>query len=205
MSPAYTLGMSKVATPDHPIHELVARRWSPYAFSSQPIGRQDLQSIFEAARWAPSSFNEQPWRYVVATQARADEFGRILDCLLEGNRLWARSAPVLALGCTRRVFTRGGKPNRVALHDLGLASAFLTLEATSRGIFVHQMAGIMPERAREVFCVPNEYEVVTGLALGYRAEGTGHADHWHERDSVVRNRRALAEFVFSGDWGQQGL
>src|SRR5215467_11266332 len=129
----------KQASPDHPIHELIAKRWSPYAFSDRTVSDDDLKSLFEAARWAASSYNEQPWRYIVATKANAAEFERLLSCLLEGNQAWARAAPVLALGCTSLRFALNGKPNAAAAHDLGLASASLTFEATSRGLFVHQM------------------------------------------------------------------
>ena len=46
----------KTASPDHPIHEPLAKRWSPYAFADRPVPAADLRSLFEAARWAPSSF-----------------------------------------------------------------------------------------------------------------------------------------------------
>ena len=197
--------MSKHAFPDHPVHEFIASRWSPYAFSRRPIPREDLLAIFEAARWAASSFNEQPWRYLVANRDRTEEFEQILSCLLVGNQTWARAAPTLALGCIRRTFSRNGRPNRVAQHDLGLASASLTFEATSRGVYVHQMAGILPDKAREVFAIPDAFECVTGLALGYRAEsGTGPRE-LHARDERPRTRRPLNEFVFGISWGKPGL
>ncbi len=197
--------MSKSASPDHPIHELISERWSPYSYSNRPVPQADLRSIFEAARWAASSFNEQPWRYIVATRDRTDDFERILSCLLEGNRTWAKEAPTLALGCIRQTFSRNDKPNRVAQHDLGLASASLSLEATSRGIYVHQMAGLMPDKAREVFGIPEGFEAVTALALGYRAEsGTGDSSLL-ARDERPRTRRPLDEFVFGGQWGTPGL
>jgi nitroreductase len=60
------MSLSKQASPDHPIHELFMKRWSPYAFSDQPISEEDLRALFEAARWSASNFNEQPWRYIVA-------------------------------------------------------------------------------------------------------------------------------------------
>ena len=88
----------KQATPDHPIHELIARRWSPYAFAERSISEDDLRSLFEAARWAASSYNEQPWSYIVATKANTAEFERLLSCLVEGNQPWAKAAPVLAIG-----------------------------------------------------------------------------------------------------------
>src|SRR3954449_2473244 len=118
----------KTATPDHPVHELITRRWSPYAFADRPVSEDDLRSLFEAARWAASSYNEQPWRYLLATKAHAAEFERLLSCLVEGNQVWAKAAPVLALGCTSLNFALNGKPNAAAHHDLGLASASLTLE-----------------------------------------------------------------------------
>src|SRR5271165_4025856 len=124
----------KRAKPDHPIHELIASRWSPYGFDERAVSDDDLRSLFEAARWAPSSYNEQPWSYIVATKANPAEFERLLSCLVEGNQPWAKVAPVLALGCTRLLFSQNNKPNAAAIHDLGLASATLTMEATARGL-----------------------------------------------------------------------
>src|SRR4051812_18594951 len=70
------MSTSKQATPDHPIHELLPRRWSPYAFADRPVSEDDLRSLFEAARWAASSYNEQPWSYLVATKSGPEEFER---------------------------------------------------------------------------------------------------------------------------------
>src|SRR4051812_5734054 len=141
----------KHARPDHPIHELLSKRWSPYAFAGRAVTDDDLRSLFEAARWAASSYNEQPWTYIVATKPNSEDFDRLLSCLVEGNQAWAAAAPVLALGCTSLNFALNGKPNAAAVHDLGLASASLTLEATARGLSVHQMIGILPDRARELY------------------------------------------------------
>ena len=57
----------KRANVDHPVHELIAERWSPYALAERAVPKEDLLALFEAARWAASSYNEQPWRYIVAT------------------------------------------------------------------------------------------------------------------------------------------
>jgi nitroreductase len=192
----------KQARPDHPVHELIARRWSPYGFSDRPVAAADLQSLFEAARWAASSYNEQPWSYLVATRDRPAEFERLLSCLVEANQAWAKAAPVLALGCTSLVFTQNGKPNAAALHDLGLASASLTLEATARGLFVHQMIGILPDRARELYRIPETVQPLTALAIGYAADPQTLPEKFRERDQAVRTRKPLAEFVFEGAWGQ---
>lgn len=195
------MSAAKQATPDHPIHELLARRWSPYAFADRPVSDADLRSLFEAARWAASSYNEQPWTYLVATKANPAEFERLLSCLVEGNQAWAQAAPVLALGCTSLYFTRNNKPNAAAVHDLGLASAGLTFEATARGLYVHQMIGILPERARELYGIPAGVEPLTGLAIGYAAAPDALPEKYRERDLAPRARKPLAEFVFAGEWG----
>ena len=75
--------------------------------------------------------------------------------------------PVLALGCVSLNFARNGQPNSAAEHDLGAAGASLTLEATARGLFVHQMIGILPDRAREQYAIPDDVRPLTGIAIGY--------------------------------------
>lgn len=189
----------KKPTLDHPVHELVADRWSPSVWADRPVGSEDLRAVFEAARWAASAFNEQPWRYLVATRDDAKAFERLLSCLVEANRKWAQQAPVLALGVVSLNYSHNGKPNRTAAHDLGLASANLTVEATARGLAVHQMGGILPDRARELYAIPEGFEAFTGLALGYAGEPEG---EFAARDLAPRTRLAQTAFVFGGAFGQ---
>lgn len=191
----------KQATPDHPVHDLIARRWSPYSFSDRLVSAADLCSLFEAARWASSSYNEQPWSYIVATRDNPDDFARLLSCLVEANQAWAKAAPVLALGCTSLSFKMNGKPNAAAVHDLGLAASNLCLEATARGLVVHQMIGILPDQAREWFRMPVGVQPLTGLAIGYAAVLDTLPEKLKERDLARRTRKPLAEFVFGGAWG----
>ena len=186
----------KQAAADHGVSELIARRFSPYAWLDRPVPDADLAAIFEAARWAASAFNEQPARYIVARKADEAAWGDLLASLVEGNQAWAQSAPVLALGVVSERFARNDKPNAVAEHDLGLASANLTLEATARGLYVHQMAGIQPEVARERFGIPEGFKAFTGIAIGYADTQTD-----NERDRTPRTRRPASESVFTGRWG----
>ena len=191
----------KQANPDHPISESISKRWSPYGFSDRAVSKDDLRSLFEAARWAPSSYNEQPWSYIVATKDDAENFKKVVSCLVEGNQAWASAAPVLAIGCTSLNFTRNGQPNAAAIHDLGLASGNLCLEATARGLYVHQMIGILPDKAREVFHVPEGVRPLTALAIGYAADPAQSPQQIKDRDQTPRKRKTLDEFVFGGDWG----
>jgi hypothetical protein len=137
----------------------------------------------------------------VATKANPAEFERLLSCLVEGNQAWARGVPVLALGCTSLYHALNGKPNAAAVHDLGAASATLTFEATARGLFVHQMIGILPDKARDVYRIPEGVQALTGLAIGYAADSNTLPENYRERDLKPRGRKRLAEFVFGGTWG----
>lgn len=193
--------MIKHAKAEYPIQDFVAKRWSPYGFADRDVSNADLHSVFEAARWAASSFNEQPWNYIVATRAQEAEFARLLSCLVEANQSWAKAAPVLALGVATLNFKRNGKPNRVALHDLGLASGNLVAEATVRGLWVHQMGGILPDRAREIYDIPEGSEAVTGIAIGYVGEPEAFPEEIRKRDLAPRERKPQRNFVFSASWG----
>jgi len=189
------------AATDHPVNELIAKRWSPYAFADRSVSEKDLWSLFEAARLAPSSYNEQPWSYLVATRDQKEEFERLLSCLVEGNQAWAKFAPVLALGCTSLKFERNGQPNAAAQHDLGLASGNLVLEATTRGLAVHQMIGILPDKARQLYQIPEGVQPLTGLAIGYAGDPGRLPEQIRQRDQARRARKPTTAFVFGGKWG----
>ena len=194
--------MEKPAETQYPIHDLLRRRWSPRAFSDRRVDPAIMRSLLEAARWAPSSYNEQPWSFIVATRDDPVEFGRLLSCLVEGNIQWAQHAPVLMVSVARLSFEDDGKPNRHAFHDVGLAVANLIVQATALGLVVHQMAGIFPDKIRELYGIPEGYEAVAGIALGYPGDPQSLPEGLRKRELAPRERKPVTEFVFSGRWGQ---
>ena len=181
--------MDNPATNDFPIHELLQRRWSPRAFSEKQVPPEVLRSLFEAARWAASCFNDQPWAYLVAPKENPEEFARLASVLMEGNAVWASRAPVLALSLARTSFQQNNQPNRHAMHDLGAASASLTLEATARGLAVHQMAGFFADKARDLFRIPDGWEPMAAIAIGY----PGDPDSPRRNSASVSAPRAVAK------------
>lgn len=190
----------KKAVTDYSIQPALAYRWSPYGFADRPVAEADLCSLFEAARWAASSYNEQPWNYLVAVKENAREFDQLLACLVEANQAWAKAAPVLVLGVVSLRFAKNATDNRAAVHDLGLASGNLVMEATTRGLSVHQMIGILPDKAREVYQIPEHFEAWTAMAIGYNADPARMPAALKERDMAPRQRRPLRDFVFAGHW-----
>ena len=194
--------MRKPAPAARPIHPLLAERWSPYAFTGAGVAVSDLLALFEAARWAASSYNEQPWRFIVARREEPDAFKKALSCLVPFNQGWARYAPVLDLGLVQAKQAGGGSPHPAAGHDLGLAAASLTFEATHRGLAIHQMSGIVADRVREAYALPGDVLPLTAIAIGYAAPLEATPEELHERQGRPRERRGLPEFVFGDRWGE---
>ncbi len=195
--------MSKQAQVDYPVHELIQKRWSPRSFSEKPVEPETLKSLFEAARWAPSSYNEQPWCMIVASKDQPEDYERLLSCLGEFNQDWAKTAPVLILSIANLNYERNGNFNRHAYHDLGMAISQLTLQATSQDLFLHQMGGYDADKAREVFSIPEGFDSVAVLALGYLGDPEQLPEALREGELAPGSRKPFSEWVFaaSGNWG----
>ena len=189
--------------PDHPVLPVIVERWSPYAYEPRAVEREKLLSCLEAARWAPSSYNEQPWTFILAERDDAAEFGRILECLVEANRAWAKNAGVVLLTVVSKNFSKNGKPNRAAEHDIGLAAGNMVLQATALGLQGHQMIGIEGDKARATYNIPETHEALTAIAIGYPAAVTANTtDPLAQRDLARKGRKPLSEIVISGAWGK---
>ena len=151
--------------PDAAVNPMFLDRWSPRAFDPTPLPEEDIASLFEAARWAPSCFNEQPWMFLYGTSE--EEKDTFLEILVEKNRIWAHSAPVLAVLFAKRTFAHGDRPNRWAELDCGAAWVSLALQARMMGLYAHGMAGFSQKKAYELLNVPEEeYEAMCAIAIG---------------------------------------
>ena len=194
--------MEKPTPTDHPIEDILKRRWSPRAFSDRMVEREKLQSLFEAARWAASSFNEQPWSFIVATKEKPEEYAALLSCLTEKNQQWAQLAPVLMVSVAKLNFEKNGKPNRHAFHDVGMAVSNLIVQATTFGLYVHQMAGYSVDKVRETFGVPDGFEPVSAIAIGYPEDPSVLPELFREQEMAPRKRKPTDSFVFEAKWGE---
>jgi nitroreductase len=187
-----------------PITDLIARRWSGRAFDSdRRVAHETLLSLLEAARWAPSCFGDEPWRYMVWDRFQDPQhWSRAFECLAEGNRVWAKHAPLLMLATAAGTFGRDGRPNRWGAYDTGAASMSLALQATAIGLMVHQMGGFDAERIRQAFKIPESYACMAMIAVGYQLPEVRIPEDLKEREHAPRNRRPLAESFYSGEWGK---
>jgi nitroreductase len=192
----------KEAATDAAVNNLLRKRWSPRAFSERPVTNEDLRALLEAARWSFSSYNEQPWRFIIARKSDGADFERILNLLVPFNQAWAKNAPLLMITLAKKTFSHDGSQNFHALHDAGAALAMLAVQATAMGLHMHGMAGFDRERARRELGVPDDYELVAAVAIGYLGALDTLSDNLKERELAARQRKPLSELAFEGRWNQ---
>ena len=188
--------MIKEAITKHPVTELIRKRWSARAFSNKSIDDDTLHTLFEAASWAASANNEQPWRYIYAKREDKETFSKMVDCLMAGNQPWAKNAAVLLVCFVKTTIGPDKKPNVSAVHDAGLANATLLLQAVSQNIYGHMMGGYDKAKTKEVFTIPEGYDTVLMMALGYLDHADTLEEPFKTRELTPRTRKELSEFVF---------
>jgi nitroreductase len=183
-----------------PVHPLIARRFSPRAFSDRELTTAELETLFEAARLAPSSFNEQPWRFVIVRRGGAGHAG-MLSAMIASNQVWAQKAPLVVLNLVRGSLERNGITNPHAWHDLGLALGQLNIQAEAMGLGVRHLAGIDPEKARHAMQVPEEFDVVSMMVIGFPGDPNDLPENLKERELKRSPRKPLSELIHFGKFG----
>lgn len=196
------MALDKPAITSRPVHDLIRDRWSPRSLDpDRPVSKDTLAALFEAARWAASSNNAQPWRFIIATKDDAAAHAKLLGCFLPRNQRWAKAAPVLIIVCARKAFEANGNPNIHAWYDAGAAMAQLTFQAMAMGLRLHQAAGIDRDKARAELGVPDEFDVCTGVGLGYQGDPDALPEDLPGREREPRARKPVNEIVFAGAFG----
>ncbi|HAF30267.1 MAG TPA: nitroreductase [Bacteroidales bacterium] len=177
------------------INPVIRERYSTVIFSSKQIEEEKLTSLFEAARWAPSAFNGQPWHFIVGIKNKDERYQKLFDCLVEANQYWAKYAPVLVLSVARKNSTVTGKANRLSQYETGMAVGNLLAQATSLGLYVHQMGGYSQIKAREYFDLGDEFEPMALMAIGYKGDISIFPDDLKERELKKRVRKSIDEIL----------
>ncbi|KRB76334.1 nitroreductase [Nocardioides sp. Root190] len=185
------------------IAEPLRSRWSPSVFDAHhELGDEDITRLLEAAQWAPSSGNRQPWRYVVAPRGSAAH-QVLVPHLSRGNSGWVPRASVVFLS----VVVPGADGNElgdllIPVHDVGQASAHLTLQARAMGLHAHQFGGFDHDAVAAGLGIPATARVIAGIAVGVRGDPAEVSERDAEREHRVRSRRPLEESVYGERWDE---
>lgn len=174
------------------ILEVIKKRWSSRALSEKEVSRDDVYALIEAASYAPSAMNEQPWRFIVGHQS--ETLNKLRNALTLNNQEWANRAPVLLCLLSNKFHTKNNKENKFHLFDSASAFAFLTLEATKRGLIAHGMGGFDQEVIKSSFNISDDYDVVLMIAIGYPGDKSQLSERNQERENPGL-RKSISEII----------
>ncbi|MFZ4704274.1 MAG: nitroreductase family protein [Candidatus Methylumidiphilus sp.] len=194
--------MPAVRIPEYDIDKLFIDRWSPRAFTGEPITDTTLLSFFEAARWAPSSYNSQPWRFLYAKND-SPQWPLFLKLLSEFNQSWAKNASALVILLSKKTFVPPGKTDAIAAtshsFDVGAAWANFALQASLSGWRTHAIGGYDKDQARKLLGIPEEYALEAAIAIGKQGDKSLLPASLQEREQPSP-RLPLAELVAEGEF-----
>lgn len=198
--------MSNARHPDHPIATLFTERWSPRAFTGEPLPQATLDSFFEAARWAPSGFNAQPWRFIYAHRETAD-WAPIFDSLIPFNQGWAAQASALVVVLSRTAWVPPGKteaqPHGSHAFDAGAAWQNLALQASLSGWAAHGIGGFDGKRLRGALGIPADHAIQAVVAIGRRGDKASLPEALQAREAP-NERLPITQLVAQGRFDFQG-
>jgi len=187
---------------DHDIEPLFLERWSPRAYTGEPIPDEVLKSAFEAARWAPSSYNSQPWRFIYAKRD-TPHWKTFLGLLGEANQSWAKNAAVLIILASKKTMMVPGKDVPIESYshslDAGAAWSYLALQAAKLGWDAHAMVGFDQSRAATELKIPADHRVEIAIAIGKRGDKAILPEPLQSREAP-NARTPQAQFTFEGEF-----
>ena len=176
----------------------IEQRRAKRAFSGKKIPEENTSRILTAATYAPSCFNNQSWRFVVVNEDRP--LNKLHDALSSGN-YWMKKAPVIVIVATKPELGCQLSDRRdYAFFYCGLAVENLMLQAVSEGLYAHAIAGYDPLKVKQSFSIPEEFIVITLVAIGY----PGDDEHLNEKHKGIeyspRSRKPESEVISYNSW-----
>jgi len=186
--------MVKIANTQFPVIDLIKNRWSARSFSSKEISNETLHTIIEAAAWAPSANNEQPWKFLIAKNGE-EKFAKVWGSLMSGNQPWCKNAAAFICVYASNTFQASGKPNAWASHDVGIATGYLLLQATSMDVYCHPMAGYDKQKLSEAFDLSEDLVPQCIIALGYLDEAEKLEEPFKTREVTPRSRKSVESLL----------
>ncbi len=187
---------------EFPIDPVFLDRWSTMSFSGEPMTREEIMLLFEAARWAPSARNSQPWRFVFAMRDTVF-WEQFLEFLNEEERIWANKASALVLVLSR-IIHDNGEYSQTHSFDTGAAWMSFALQAEMLGYATHAIERFDTQSARAELDISEEYELVVFIAVGRPGEKERLPESLQERE-IPSGRISVSEFVSEGKFSPDGL
>lgn len=178
------------------LSEIFIKRHSGTNFEPMELTEDHYEALIQSARWTPSSYNDQPWNFIFCDRCRNPEaFAKVMDSIYGQD--WVENVQLFVITIARHNFLYNQKENEWALYDTGAAALSMSLQASEMGLMAHQIGGFDREEIQNEFNLPDGFEPITLIAIGY--ENTAH----DSSDEEPRTRYPIENNFFSGEWGRR--
>jgi len=163
----------------------IEKRYAVKEFQEQSVPEDVVHRILEAGRLAPSAKNRQAWRFIAIVdpvlRGKITEAAYGQDCV--------RTAPCIIALCTTNIDYK--MPNGQLSYpvDLGVASAFMMLQATHEGIGSCPVTTFSEPDVSRALTMPYGMKIVMLITLGYPLDPPG-----------LRSRMALSRVSSKNSW-----
>ena len=152
------------------LYDLVTSRRTIRQFKREPIPKDVLKKLVNAARLAPSAANLQPLEFIVVDDEEMRE--KIFSCLHwaayiapEGNpKPGKEPVAYIVVLINTKIRDRGFE------RDAGAAIENILLTAWSEGIGSCWLISIDRSKVHQVLNIPDHYNIDSVIAMGYPAE-----------------------------------
>lgn len=170
---------------DQGILQIIRKRSSVRAFTPQPVERDKLEYVMEAARLSPSAVNFQPWCILVLREE--DSRSQIQSCY---ERDWFKTAPVYLLLCGdhSQSWIRKSDGKDHCDMDVAIAAEHICLAAACLGLGTCWVCNFDTKKCRELFNLPENIEPEVIIPIGYPTD----TDVFVE---TTKKRKALIDIV----------
>ncbi|MFO8163627.1 MAG: nitroreductase family protein [Desulfatiglandales bacterium] len=156
--------------------EIIKGRRGIRRYQDREIPNEDFNQLLEAIKWSPSWANTQCWEVIVIKDSAIKK--KIQETLSVGNPATKAvgEAPVVITFCGKREsagYKKGQATTKFGdwfMFDLGIATQSLCLMAHNLNLGTVIVGLFDHDKAKEILQVPDGYEVVALVPLGYPAQ-----------------------------------
>ena len=141
--------------------EAIKRRRSIREFTDEPVSREILTEILDAARWAPTTSNQQRWRFIVVTDPTVKEMVKKVS-----PGIFAMPAAFIVI-CIEKATDATSWDEWTYAADCGVAVQNMMLAAFALGIGSCPALSFAKEAVREVLDIPEGVEPALIVTLGH--------------------------------------
>jgi nitroreductase len=168
------------------VFEAIKERRSIRQFTDEPIDKDLLERLLDAARWAPTASNQQRWRFVAVTLPSVKE---LIKKFAPG--IFSTPAAFVVI-CVEKAPDANPWAEVTYLADCAMAAQNIMLAAHEMGIGSCVALSYARVAIQEILSIPDIVEPLLVVTLGYPAEAP-----------EPPSRLALNQIAFADEYGEE--